>query len=163
MPRIGGAIDRRMIWRYLIRLLSHKWHVGRALWSHGLYWRALKHDWTKFLPPEFAAYMRRTECDRVGRPARGPFYDSTLLHHYCLNSHHWQHWVLLENDGRYHPLEMPYDDAVEMVCDWVGRGRAPDSRGLDAWWAANRAHIMLHPHTQDLVERLIRAQTKAAQ
>lgn len=145
-------------WRHILKLLRHKWHVGAALWSHGLYWRAIKHDWTKWVPPEWRAYVDRTEGDRVGRPVRGPFYDRTLLHHYRSNSHHWQHWVLIENDGTVRPLEMPYDDAVEMVCDWIGAGRSYERTNVTKWWRANRARIMLHTNTRRLVERLIAAQ-----
>lgn len=45
-------------------------------------------------------------------------FDAAWLHHIHWNKHHWQHWVLLNDDGTWYPLQMPYSYVIEMVCDW---------------------------------------------
>lgn len=53
-------------------------------------------------------------------------------------------------------LEMPERYAREMVADWMGAGRAITGRWEVAeWYAKTRQHIILHPETRALVERLI--------
>ena len=47
-------------------------------------------------------------------------FDYAWLHHLHNNPHHWQHWVLLEDDGSGKPksLEIPDNYIFEMICDW---------------------------------------------
>lgn len=40
------------------------------------------------------------------------------LHHIHNNPHHWQYWVLEQDDGPEKILEMPLEYIVEMVADW---------------------------------------------
>lgn len=40
------------------------------------------------------------------------------LHHIHNNPHHWQYWVLEQDDGPEKILEMPLEYIVEMIADW---------------------------------------------
>lgn len=42
---------------YIWYVLRHKWFVLLECWRHGLYWRGIKHDWSKFLPSELIPYV----------------------------------------------------------------------------------------------------------
>ena len=44
--------------KYLWYLIKHKWYVGKFCLEYGLYWKAIIHDWSKFLPSEFIPYAR---------------------------------------------------------------------------------------------------------
>ena len=44
-------------------------------------------------------------------------FDAAWLHHQHNNPHHWQHWLLREDDGGTKALEMDHLYVVEMVCD----------------------------------------------
>lgn len=46
-------------WKYLKYVIRHKWYVFLACRSIGVsWWQSIVHDWTKFLPREWFAYVR---------------------------------------------------------------------------------------------------------
>lgn len=165
---------------YLRYLLRHKWYVAVACFEHGLYWRGIVHDWSKFLPSEWRAYAEMF----YGGPKK-PTSDPTTLHgalelvawegearshrvrwqygfdrawlrHQHRQPHHWQHWVLREDSGATKVLPMPREDALEMYCDWVGAGRAiTGSKSPRQWYEKNKERIMLHILTREFVESLM--------
>lgn len=163
-------------WSYLKYVVRHKWYVGIECFREGLYWRGLIHDWTKFLPREWFAYANHFyNPDGTPKKKRGNSgyyqaadtgdkeFDYAWLSHQNLNSHHWQYYVLLKDNGSIRVLEMPHKDVVEMICDWVGAGKAqgftsPKSDPLKetrTWYAKNKDKMQLHPATRAYVERYL--------
>ena len=71
--------------------------------------------------------------------------------------HHWQHWVLREDDGGTKILEMPARARNEMLCDWFGAGQAITGDGswkrTRRWYMENRNKMLLHKRTRFAVER----------
>lgn len=74
----------------------------------------------------------------------------------CLNCNK----LLREDSGETVLLEMPAKYRQEMICDWIGAGRALgkyDSlehyREVRTWYTANREKIQLNPVTRRLVEQ----------
>jgi hypothetical protein len=145
--------------QYLRYVARHKFYVARECFRFGLYWRGIKHDWTKFLPCEWTPYVASFygPWDYSDRPKFVvDLFNRAWLHHQHHNSHHWQHWVLREDSGATIALEMPVDDVFEMFCDWIGAGLAiTGKREVWVWYAANSENIILHPATRDLIEGLI--------
>lgn len=93
-------------------------------------------------------------ADRVAQQ-----FDKAWLHHIHYNPHHWQHWVLSQDDGDVKCLEMPANFAREMVADWVGAGVAQgktDKTSVLVWYEKNKESIKLHNQTRELVESLIK-------
>jgi len=156
--------------RYASYLIRHKWFVFQAgLWTKASLWRLIKHDWSKLLPSEWVPYARYFYADP---PIHGPYdrpnhtltisqwKDSSLnsfnkawLLHQRRNDHHWQYWVLNNDDGSIQCLPMPEKVWREMVADWMGAGRAITGRWeCGEWYAKNRENIQLHPETRALVE-----------
>src|SRR5947207_278928 len=102
---------------YLRYVTRHKWFVFVACWQLGIPWRGLIHDWSKFLPCEWFPYVAKFH----GGPHRSwatihgdernsyryewtqegvdEAFDGAWLHHQHVNKHHWQHWVLRNDDG----------------------------------------------------------------
>ncbi len=94
------------------------------------------------------------EADRVAQQ-----FDRAWLHHIHCNPHHWQHWVLSQDDGEVKCLEMPTHFAREMVADWIGAGIAQgktDKTSVLVWYEKNKESIKLHNQTRELVESLIK-------
>jgi Family of unknown function (DUF5662) len=145
--------------------LRHKWYVFCECIKRGLWWRGVKHDWSKFLPSEWVPYTHFFYPNGHARPRRDATgyyrptdtgdaaFDFAWLLHQKRNRHHWQWYVLPEDDGGVKVLPMSVDDRTEMLCDWKGAGRAlgrPDTR---AWYEKNKGHIQLHPDTRVWIER----------
>ena len=118
------------------------------------YYRLVKHDWTKFLPSEWVAYVEYfygLSQDKTG-------FDRAWLHHIHFNDHHWQHWILNNDDGSTNVLAMSEVSAREMVADWYGAGYAINGRDdLVQWFKANKDKMVVESSTLDFVEELISA------
>lgn len=161
--------------KYLRYVVRHKWFVFLACCRNGIIWQGVIHDWSKFLPSEWFAYVESFYSD-IPRETRdalreqcfkctGSFpwsslqqvkddFDRAWLLHQHRSPHHWQHWVLREDSGKVKPLEMPQRYVLEMLSDWEGAGRAINGTNDTArWYAKNRINIMLHPRTQEFVDK----------
>lgn len=154
----------------------HKWFVFVAGWKTGApLWRLVIHDWSKLTPAEWRPYVEnfyRPLDPSIGR-GEGPHgvalverlraerqarFDAAWLHHQHRNAHHWQHWLLREDDGPTKALPMPEPLVREMVADWMGAGRAITGQWeVASWYEANRDKIVLAAETRALVEQLIAA------
>lgn len=147
--------------KYFNYVFRHKWYVFVECCKYGLFWQGLIHDWSKFLPSEFIPYANffyggDNRKDRFYNPADGSdeFNRSWLLHQHR-NPHHWQFWLLQNDDGSKLPLEMPIEYAIEMVCDWRGAGRASGYSDTPAWYLRNKDKIILNQFTRNYVEALL--------
>lgn len=143
---------------YLKYVLRHKWFVFLACRQMGVpLWRAIVHDWTKFLPCEWAPYVRTFyRPDGSKQYVESAEFAEAWNHHQKSNKHHWQYWLLTWDRGNTQPLEMPITYVREMVADWMGAGRAITGK-LDtpAWYEKNKENIKLTLSTRDLVECLL--------
>ena len=159
--------------KYVIR---HKWFVMLACFKHGIPWRGIVHDISKFRPSEWIPYARffydpngnkKTRRDSTGyyKPTDtgDVAFDYAWLLHQKRNKHHWQWWCLPKDGGGIKVLPMPRKYALEMYCDWVGAGRA---QGVDdwynpgRWYEANKSKMILHADTVRMVEDFIYGSSK---
>jgi hypothetical protein len=151
---------------YLRYVLRHKYFVFIACLRCGVsLWRAIIHDWSKFLPCEWDAYARSfynrdgSKRDWKTRDCWDKMeFDAAWNHHQKHNDHHWQYW-LLTNDSdepQSKPLLMPPRCWREMVADWWGAGKAItgtwDARN---WYIKNASKIKLHEVVRPSVEQLL--------
>lgn len=146
--------------KYLSYVLRHKWFVFYAgfklknIESNIPWFRLIIHDWSKFLPSEFIPYSNyfyREEKDRNS-------FNLAWNYHQKRNSHHWQYYVLINDSSKpkVEPLQMPHKDILEMVCDWMGAGRAIKGEwDVVTWYESNKHNILLHPTTRTKVECII--------
>lgn len=159
--------------RYLRYVVIHKWFVLGACWRRGLIWQGIVHDWSKFLPSEWFPYAdffygykptaaEREQARRVlghdpdpSNDERRLAFNAAWLKHQHRSPHHWQHWVLRNDDGTTVVLPMPHRYLLEMLCDWDGAGRAITGKagGTPAWYAKNRQRMMFHPDTREYVDQ----------
>lgn len=126
---------------YAHYLARHKWYVFVACRQLGVSLpRAILHDWHKMLPDEwhfyrekFYGYFDQTleglSSDEQARllDAWDQAVDSGFAHawnrHQKRARHHWQHYVLLEDDGAVKLLPIPRKYVLEMLADWLSVGR----------------------------------------
>lgn len=159
--------------KYLSYIVRHKWFVFQAgLRTGASLWRLVKHDWSKFLPSEwrpYAAYFygrppcqmpymrpNRALTEKQWRDGSEAAFNHAWLLHQHRNDHHWQHWMLRNDDGSTECLPMPVHVIREMVADWMGAGRAITGKWECAeWYAKNREKIQLHPETRASVEEIL--------
>jgi hypothetical protein len=145
--------------RYVAR---HKFGVlvGAYLVRAGV-WAALVHDLSKLLPDEWGPYARNFyQAD--GSPRRGEPEDSEFKLAWWLhqrrNPHHWQHWLLRNDDGTLTPIPMPEPVVREMVADWIGAGMAiAGTLDPSGWYEHSREKMVLADETRELVESILRA------
>lgn len=151
--------------KYLEYVLRHKWFVFLACLHYGLVWRGIKHDWHKFLPDEWFPYVRffygkkgeptqRRDATGYYKPTDtgNSAFDFAWLLHQKRADHHWQWWVLPEDEGGVKVLEMSDVARKEMIADWRGAGKAQGSPNTWEWWEANKHKLQLHPTTRIWVE-----------
>jgi hypothetical protein len=146
--------------KYLWHVLRHKWYV---LWcgvgvnaTIAWWWRLLIHDLSKLTIAEWSPYAKRYYSGYALSNTDMVLFDRALLHHYNHNQHHWQYWVLHDNNGTEQAVEMPYLVVLEMVVDWRAAGLA--YAGVDdaaEWYTKHREGILLHPNTRLIVEGLL--------
>lgn len=144
---------------YFLYVIKHKWLVFKAGRILGVPLKQLLlHDLSKFSRHEWSAYAHAF-IDQWGHakpPQRSPEYYAAWNHHQKSNPHHWQFWVLVQNNGETMCIEMPDCYAREMIADlvavsWGQLGR--DARMLDAWddavqwYGRNHLKMLLHEMT----------------
>ena len=111
------------------------------------------HDNSKFGAVEYAPYDNYF----YGEKDEAAF-NIAWLHHIHNNPHHWQHWLLFEdeNDGKPKPLEMPKVYALEMVADWWSFSwRSGNLREVFRWYDEHKGRIILHHDTRKYVESVL--------
>ena len=119
------------------------------------------HDLSKYTEDEYYAYDNYFYPDENGIDDSDKEFTKKLfkyawLHHQNTNRHHWQYWVLINDEDGIKPLNMPYMDVYEMVADWGSFAyRKKDGSELLKWYEAHRAKMILHEETRATVERLV--------
>lgn len=150
--------------KYLRYLLRHIWFVRKACWANGLFWQGLVHDLSKFRPDEFVPYAnffytppKRNKTGYYKPTDTGDKkFDFAWLLHQKRNRHHWQFWLLPEDEGGIKILEMPEKYAKEMLCDWWGASMALGYEGkCRTWYSKNRDKMQLHPNTRAYVDKYV--------
>lgn len=165
--------------KYMRYVVVHKWYVMRECFREGLYWRGVVHDLSKLLPSEFFPYANYFYGEKngagikKGRDDTGYYkpydtgdtaFDFAWLLHQKRNRHHWQWWILPKDDGGVKVMSIREPYLTEMICDWVGAGKAqgcvspPEDKYRETrkWYAKNGHKMQLHPATRNEIERRIK-------
>lgn len=112
------------------------------------------HDYSKWDDEEYFAYCEYFYGEKS--PEVEDDFDYAWLHHQHNNSHHWQHWLLREDDGATKALEMPYLDVIEMVCDhWAFSWVKDNLYEIFDWYEKNSEKMVLHENTRNLYEEIL--------
>lgn len=80
------------------------------------------------------------------------------LHHIHHNPHHWQYWVLINDDEGTVALEMPEGYVFEMIADWWSFSwKSGNLKEIFDWYDNHKEKMILHEKTRTLVERVLKA------
>ena len=116
-----------------------------------------EHDASKSNPDEYEAYDAYFYGGNRSHAIVEAFNRAWLLHIHR-NPHHWQHWVLINDDPGEGEvlLEMPYNYIIEMICDWWAFSwEKGDLSEIFSWYDDHQAYIKLHPKTRATVEDIL--------
>ena len=146
-------------WAHLKMVCRHKYYVFKECAACGIGWQGFIHDLSKFGPVEFISSARYFQGNRspIEAEKEAIGYSNAWLHHKGRNKHHWEYWTDFDaTDGHVLAAEIPIQYVIEMVCDWIGAGKAY----LKNEWtqASPKAHYVkmrpgryFHPNTDKLL------------
>lgn len=122
-------------------------------------WRAIIHDWHKFLPSEWFPYAYTFyKADGTKRYEENEEFDHAWNLHQKRGKHHWQHWILTCDSGETKILGMPSTFICEMAADWWGAGRAITGEwNALKWYESNKQNITLEPCTRRILETILQS------
>lgn len=147
-------------WSYLKYVVRHKWFVFIASFRITVIpplWRMIVHDMSKFRPSEWFPYAETfyaPDGSKQYKPTED--FDIAWLHHQHRNPHHWQYWMLKQDNGKTKVIDMPREYIIEMVADWMGAGKAITGEWeVKEWYGNNKHKIVMSDKTKELVEWII--------
>lgn len=112
------------------------------------------HDRSKYSDEEYEAYAnyfygtKSKEHDEA--------FDYAWLHHQKQNPHHWQYWILQNDEDGIKVLEMPEEYVLEMICDhWAFSWAKDNLYEIFNWYDRNKKKMQLHKNTRKLYEDIL--------
>ena len=116
-----------------------------------------EHDFSKDMPDEYMAYEAYFYGGNRSYKVVNDFRKAWLTHIHR-NPHHWQHWVLINDDpdeGMV-ALDMPHNYIIEMICDWWAFSWAKgDLYEIFKWYDAHKRYMKLSDKTRNTVEDIL--------
>jgi len=81
------------------------------------------------------------------------------LHHIHNNPHHWQYWLLYEDDTKKPtPLEIPYEYLIEMILDWWSFSwKQGNLYEIQDWYNNHKSMIIMNENSKNLIEEIIKS------
>lgn len=130
--------------------------------------QVLDHDKSKNDKKEYDAYNNYFYSERT--PEVEKQFDYAWLHHLHHNKHHWQYWILKEDDSYVEDdkiivkaLDMPDNFVLEMIADWwsfswkqyLTTKNKQDLYEIFNWYDEHVDKIVLSNSTKDRVELML--------
>ncbi|MFH2013801.1 MAG: DUF5662 family protein [Patescibacteria group bacterium] len=146
----------------LIRFVANKFSQLMAKTEYKTLWEEIRilfelniynHDSSKYSDEEFYSY-RKKFFPEAGEKTDSEEFNLALLHHYRVNPHHWEYWIIPKNDKNL-ALQMPHEYLFEMLCDWTALslkfGDYPSE-----FYNKNKERMILHEETIQDIEKMIK-------
>ena len=114
------------------------------------------HDSSKYCQEEYDAYDAYF-YGPMSKEVEENF-NYAWLHHIHENPHHWQYWVLINDDPEEGTvaLDIPYKYVIEMICDWWSFSwKNSDLYEIFDWYDAHKKRIILSKNTRELVDDIL--------
>lgn len=151
-------------WKHFKTVCVHKYYVFKYCRAAGIPWRGIKHDLSKFHPIEFfesVKYYQGTSSP-IDACKKDKGYSKAWLHHKGRNSHHYEYFVDNFDLGGV-ALQMPFEDALELICDYLGAGEAYMKKNFtyaneyDWWLKKSSLPLLMHPQTKIFIDLTLRS------
>lgn len=117
-----------------------------------------EHDASKTDMEEYCAYDEYFYGKNCTQDALRAF-NIAWLRHIHKNPHHWQHWVLINDDPNEGEtiLDMPWNYILEMICDWWAFSwNKGNLREIFDWYEKHKDYMKLSDKTRETVEYILR-------
>jgi len=159
-------ISFKNTWLHFKKICIHKYWVAKYCFKAGLIWQGLMHDMSKFSLVEFWESVRYYQgtSSPINSCKADKGYSLAWQHHKGRNPHHYEYWT--DNyDAGTTCIEMPYNYLIEMVCDYIGAGRAYLGKkftfqGEYEWWLNKLLVAKIHQNTASYVTCLFKILAK---
>lgn len=115
------------------------------------------HDESKSQPDEYEAYDAYFYGGNRSYQVVKDF-NYAWLKHIHRNPHHWQHWILINDDPDEGEIIMtiPYNYIIEMVCDWWAFSWSKgDLREIFKWYEEHSDYMKLSTATRETVDGIL--------
>lgn len=115
------------------------------------------HDGSKFGVEEYNPYDKYFYSGEKTEEVKKNF-NLAWLHHIHNNPHHWQYWVLINDEPGEGMvvLDMPHNYIIEMICDWWAFSWAKgDLYEIFNWYDKHKTHMKLSDKTRKTVEDIL--------
>ena len=117
------------------------------------------HDESKYSTEEYDAYDQYFYGGNRSYKVIQDF-NYAWLHHIHNNPHHWQYWVLLEDDPEsglpYKALEIPIPYIFEMIADWWSFSwKSGNLFEIFNWYADHRSKQIINPKSKEIIEYIL--------
>ena len=134
--------------KHLNKILTHKRWVAHYCFMCGLYRQGIMHDMSKFSPTEFWESVKYYQGTRspIDACKEDKGYSMAWFHHRGR-----EFWMDDFEKGCI-PKKMPFKYALEMICDYLGAGRAYAGKGFTMeteynWWLKKKTTAKMHADT----------------
>jgi len=99
----------------------------------------------------YAEYFYGTKTEEVEKA-----FDLAWLHHQHVNPHHWQYWILREDEDGKKVLDMPNIFIIEMICDhWSFSWSKDNLYEIFKWYDDNKKKIIFSDKTKQTYESIL--------
>jgi len=115
-----------------------------------------EHDKSKYDKDEYEAYDNYFYGNRSYEVVQSFKY--AWLRHIHKNPHHWQYWVLTNDDKKLgtEPLEMPFVYIIEMICDWWSFSwKSGNLYEIFDWYNDHKDGMIIHMETRKTIEDIL--------
>lgn len=118
--------------------------------------RVAAHDESKYKREEYEAYDGYFYGGNRSYDVVTAF-DYAWLIHQRRNPHHWQYWVLIQDDqAGLKPLIMPNSYILEMIADWWSFSwKSGNLEEIFDWYEKHKNGMLLHDRTRKIVEKIL--------
>lgn len=147
---------------HLKTVIEHKKWVYYYCARLGMYKAGLLHDLSKFSPTELlesANYYAGGTSSPINEAKKDKGYSLAWFHHKGRNRHHYEYWYdNIDAGGK--KVKMPEEYADELICDYLGAGRAYMKQNFTyvneyKWWTDKRNIIAMNEQTKTFVDHIM--------
>lgn len=137
-------------------LKAYQWLVDHKIISNNYQHNIATHDISKWSNEEYDAYDKYFYGKQCKTAEVKEAFNFAWLHHIHANPHHWQHWVLINDDDGTHALEMPEEYVAEMICDWWAFShKSGNLKEIFDWYKDHKLNMIMHRNTKVAVEAIL--------